>query len=93
MRVRLTEHGACVGVMDTTWFMWRIWGWGRVALGIPSHIWENNIVVQLEGLGGFKSLRLWICIYLAHCKVFDADSCDHGDGSELHRSRVSWTDD
>jgi len=48
---------------------------GEVVLGIPNHIWENNIVVQLEGLGGIKSLRFWICFHLAHGKISDAASC------------------
>jgi hypothetical protein len=52
---------------------------GRVVLGLPSHI-----VVQLEGLGGVRSLRFWICIHLAHGKISDAVSYELGDGSELH---------
>ena len=65
---------------------------GGVVLGLPSHTWENNIVVQLEGLGGIKSLRFWICFHLALGKVSDAASCELGEGSELHRNRVSWPD-
>jgi len=67
-------------------------GGGGVVLGIPGHIWENNIVVQLEGLGGNKSLRLWICFHLAHGKISDAASCELSGGIELHRNRDSWPD-
>jgi hypothetical protein len=67
-------------------------GGGGVVRGLPSHIWENNIVVQLEGLGGVRSLRFWICLHLARGKIPDAASCELGDASELHRNRVSWPD-
>lgn len=37
-------------------------------------------------------MRLWIGIHLAHGKDSEAASCERGDGSKLHRSRVSWSD-
>jgi len=45
---------------------------GGAVLGLRSHIWENNIVVQLEGLGWVRSLRFWIFIHLAPGKISDA---------------------